>query len=146
MKLTKAQKLIIATFVLLMHLVLLLIVTRVTDGEEKKKNKKNKPVPVLLISRHVQFVPKEDKMADPRAPRTNCPTTYRGIGLKRTWDGRVFEIAKGWPADRAGIRLGDVIEVWDLGREGDYMVFDLVRDGKTLHFRIKMEDICEGPK
>lgn len=74
-----------------------------------------------------------------------CAAKYRGIGVRTNWgSGVVVEVAPDGPADRAGIRLDDVLLT-----EGSFILpLDTVvevrveRVGLVLTFRVAVSDVC----
>lgn len=83
----------------------------------------------------------------------DCQKTYRGIGIKRSWGGRIFDVVPGGPADKAGIRVDDVM-VNDALEIDRYMVGHKVtvrveRDGRQFEVEVVIGRVCfseqEGP-
>jgi predicted metalloprotease with PDZ domain len=105
------------------------------------------PTRVALLSGDIELQPKEEDNLNPNSLHLNCPETYEGIGIKRRWGGMVTEVAKGWPADRAGIKVGDVIEPWFFDAVDGFMSFEVHRAGRVIKMRLKTERICfrDGP-
>lgn len=106
---------------------------------EIEKPKKPKPNQVEIYD--VELLAKDDRESTTNFALT-CPHTYRGIGVKRAWGGRITSVAPGWPADRAGIKEGDIMEPWDINEENGYMEFTITRNGKTVKMILRTEDIC----
>lgn len=74
-----------------------------------------------------------------------CAAKYRGIGVRTNWgSGVVVEVAPGGPADRAGIRLDDIL----LTEGGFILPLDTIvevridRAGQVLTFKVKVSDVC----
>jgi hypothetical protein len=56
---------------------------------------------------------------------------------------RITNVAKGWPADKAGIRPGDIMEKpWDARAINGYMRFTIIRDGRRTEFYLQTDNIC----
>lgn len=108
----------------------------------KPERSRSERVPASLISTDIEFQAKSEDNLIHSSLHLNCPRTYDGIGIKIRWGGMVTEVANGWPADRAGIKVGDVIEPWFFGVEGGFMSFDVHREGRVIKMRIKTEKIC----
>jgi hypothetical protein len=122
----------------------LLITLHVTSEEDDASAPS--PVATVLIG-EVELQPKMEDTLNPNSLHLNCPHTYEGIGIKRRWGGMVTEVAKGWPADRAGIVPGDVIEPWFFEPENGFMSFEVHRSGRVIKMRLRTEKICfrDGP-
>jgi predicted metalloprotease with PDZ domain len=78
---------------------------------------------------------------------TNCPDTYTGIGTITGFDGTVFEVAPGSPADKAGLRVGDeLLNNEDFGinkwKEGTQKTMKIKRNGKVVTKTITIGTIC----
>jgi len=100
------------------------------------------PVEADLISGSPELLPKMERVLDPSALHIDCPATYEGIGIKRAWGGMVTEVAKGWPADRAGIVPGDLVLPWGIDPYEGFMEFEVHRGGKVVKMRLRTEKIC----
>lgn len=139
------MRILIALFVVLMHASP--IIWMILPHEEEKQKRPPGETTVDLISGDVELQSKEEQTRDPNALHIACPKTYEGIGIKRAWGGRVTEVAKGWPADRAGIKIGDTIEPWLFYPVDGFMEFEVVRGHKRAKMRLKTEQICfrDGP-
>lgn len=81
-----------------------------------------------------------------------CPRTYNGIGVTRQSVGEfdehphVIEVAEGYPAYRAGIKVGDVLLNWYqlVGDKGTPVVVKIMRDGVYMEFNTIREEICSS--
>lgn len=71
-----------------------------------------------------------------------CKYTYHGFGWRHAFDGVVTEIARGYAADRAGLRVGDEVTDYPLGSEDGWLVWR--RTGVEMRARVKRETICQG--
>lgn len=118
----------------------------ITFGAQREAPTPPKPAQAHLIG-DVELQPKEEENLNPNSLHLSCPHTYEGIGIKRRWGGMVTEVAKGWPADRAGIIVGDVVEPWFFEPENGFMSFEVHRGGRVIKMRLKTEKICfrDGP-
>lgn len=73
--------------------------------------------------------------------------SYRGIGIKHFW-GPIQDIGAGSPAERAGLREGDLLMNDDiLGPDrypiGTRLVLRIERDGRTMDVPVTIGEICE---
>lgn len=131
---------LIAAFVVLAHVAA--IVLAVYQPEEDKEQPKKAVTDATLVSGDVELQPKLEDTLNREALHLSCPSTYEGIGIKRRWGGMVTEVAKGWPADRAGILPGDIVEPWMFEPVDGFMEFEVVRGAKRVKMRLKTEKIC----
>ena len=69
----------------------------------------------------------------------NCKV-YKGIGISYTILGNITKVAKGYPADLAGIRVGDNLLAQAIVEDKAYLI--LKRLGKELKFVLNTESIC----
>jgi hypothetical protein len=69
--------------------------------------------------------------------------SYIGIGIQFFPDGRISDVAKGYAADRAGLKVGDrIIDSMNYHRVGDYEYISVIRNFRKITFKIKVERIC----
>jgi PDZ domain len=127
---------IAALLTLALHLSLLLSLPH-----EEEKQPKKAPPSVDLVSGDVELMPKQETL-DAYAMHIDCPHTYEGIGIKRNFGGMVTQVAKGWPADRAGIQVGDVIEPWNFEPVDGFMEFEVIRGAKRVKMKLRTAQIC----
>ena len=73
--------------------------------------------------------------------RSNCPDTFDGIGIILNWSGQVVQVAKGWPADRAGVRVGDTIVGGVNGHRAPGRLPQIHLHGRD-NMLIKTENVC----
>jgi hypothetical protein len=130
---------IAALAALLMHVAIVWIA--VYQPEEKREKKPPPPLLANMVT-DAELVDKIEESADPNALHIQCPQTYRGIGIKRNFGGEVVHVAKGWPADRAGIKVGDILEPWGFEEVNGFMEFEVIRGPKRVRMRLKTEAIC----
>jgi hypothetical protein len=104
-------------------------------------------IPAAFMPTDVTLVPKVEDQLNPDALHVDCPDTYEGIGIRRDFSGRVIEVAKGWPADRAGIQVGDVLEPWGFEAVNGFMEFEVHRGRQVVKMKLVTERICfrDGP-
>lgn len=109
-------------------------------GVSIPKKSDRPPIKVEIVDfAPLDFVP----LSDDSLVHVHCPMTYEGIGVEFDWTGRIFRVAKGWPAHKHGIQVGDVVHGYrELFPVDGYMTFDVDRNGKILHFNIKTEKVC----
>jgi hypothetical protein len=112
--------------------------------QPKLENQPKGPPPPLLANMvtDADLIDKIEERVDSNALHIECPQTYRGIGIKRNFGGEVIHVAKGWPADRAGIRVGDILEPWGFEEVDGFMEFEVIRGSKRVRMRLKTEAIC----
>lgn len=73
-----------------------------------------------------------------------CANQYEGIGLAFNVMHKVVKIAKGWPADRAGIRIGDyLVDPYNMLPKDGIMEFEVIRNDKKVRMRLRTESICQ---
>lgn len=134
------MNLLAAAVSILIHVAAILLALHQPD--ELKQPKKDGVTDATLVSGDVELRPKSEDTLSASALHLDCPQTYEGIGIKRGWGGRVTEVAKGWPADRAGIRVGDSVEPWMIDPVDGFMEFEVVRGATRVKMRLKTEKIC----
>lgn len=74
-----------------------------------------------------------------------CKRTYEGFGFRYAYVAAgylVTEVAPGYPADRAGMIRGDVLEQVHL--EGADVVYVAHRAGSVIRLPMRRETICQG--
>ena len=123
---------------------------------EKPNNKK-----ISIVKIKFQEIGKEkekslNKEKDTKANRKECGENfYYGIGVRVTFENAIISVAKGYAADRAGIKEGDWVEGFVDHKQGVFKngtsfkgdenvgidIF-VVRNGKRLKFTIIREKIC----
>lgn len=89
----------------------------------------------------------EPRPAASQAP--DCPSSFGGIGIGHNGIGYVTEVVAGYPAARAGIKVGDILENLDLirGEAGTPVIVMVRRHGQLQLFQMIRENICtEKPK
>ena len=131
---------LIAAFVVLAHVAAILLA--IHQPEKDTQQPKKGVTDATLVSGDVELQPKVEETLNRDALHLSCPQTYEGIGIKRRWGGMVTEVAKGWPADRAGILPGDIVEPWMFEPVDGFMEFEVVRGSKRVKMRLKTEKIC----
>jgi len=136
-KASRPTKALIAAVVVAAHLSPL-----IPRGGKEPEKKKGPPEAMLLAE--PELLEKDERSADPRAVRVDCPQTYDGIGVMVAFgSNRITNVAKGWPADKAGIRPGDIMEKpWNARAVNGYMAFTIIRNGKRTEFNLQTDNIC----
>lgn len=87
------------------------------------------------------IIPKEDG----EGTSTECEEWYGGIGIIQDFESEITYVAHGYPADKAGIRLGDVIVEQNdeiRGDPGTKLTLNILRNKKKLVFNLVREKIC----
>ena len=75
---------------------------------------------------------------------TPCDNQYEGIGLAFNPMHKVVKVAKGWPADRAGIRIGDyLVDPYNMLPKDGFMEFEVIRGEKKVRMKLRTENICQ---
>ena len=108
-------------------------------ADEKKEKDKPK------IEKSKPDITTADPANVPPGDSQKCPDFYGGIGIILGTDGFIIEVADGYPAARAGIVPGDVIEgdtKYIKGKIGTPVDVVILRDGKTLKFSLIRAKIC----
>lgn len=108
-------------------------------GDAKNLRQAVKPLSVRLI--------KEEDGSAAAAPQACEQGSYSGIGIMTTVFGSILSIGQGTPAERAGLRLLDVIQnaeilAPDRHKEGTRLVLIVLRDGVELSVEVTIDRIC----
>lgn len=103
--------------------------------EDGKAKEQDAPVEVTFI-----------QLPRPQASKLPCDAPYGGVGLK-SFGPQVEEVAPGYAADRAGIKVGDwILNKWhaqDLrGEPGTHVTIIVERKGQRFVFDVVREKIC----
>ncbi len=100
-------------------------------------------VVINLIETEAKLIDKDERVGK-NDIHSDCPKTYEGIGIKVTFGGSITAVAKGWPAAKAGVRVGDVIEggAYGFQIENGRKKFTVIRDGQRIAFDLPIENIC----
>ncbi len=75
-----------------------------------------------------------------------CDDWYGGIGVQTDYGGIITYVGKGYPADRAGIKIGDHMRehfVGVRGEPGTQVDVTFTRDGVEFTKTFTREKICE---
>lgn len=73
-----------------------------------------------------------------------CPDTYEGIGVEYDGSGQITYVGAGWPAERAGLRVGDyMLDVWGVQPVDGWITLKVRRAGAVSTWRIPTEQICQ---
>jgi hypothetical protein len=110
---------------------------------ESKKREENESKVVLPKKKEL---PPEQRVVEHK-----CEEWYEGIGIQHGPNCVINYIAKGYPAHRAGLRIGDRTEFDGTdcpgrGPLGSMLTLRVIRDGKVLHFTMVREKICTSPE
>jgi predicted metalloprotease with PDZ domain len=152
---------------ILIHASLLLIIT---SGKNSKAKEKSSSVKISIVDKPTdkeiksnktlippsenksKVVVKKKKKAKQRQQYVDheCEQWYSGIGVMNSQDGScvITHVGKGYPADRAGIVIGDLIlndgvECPGRGPLGTHITVRVMRGTKVLVFNLVREKICE---
>ena len=116
--------------------------------ESKKLEEKVPETKSNIVIPKKKELPPEQKVVDHK-----CEKWYEGIGVQHGPNCTIDYIAKGYPADRAGLRIGDrtgpLTETGDCpgrGPLGSFLNLRVIRDGKVLYFKLVREKICTSPE
>ena len=123
------------------------IVDKPTD-KEIKADHKSTPLP----ENKSKVVVKKKKKAQEKQAYIDhkCEKWYSGIGVMNNGDGSclITYVGKGYPADRAGIKPGDLVLKSDLecpgrGPLGTHILVKIMRGTQVLTFDLVREKICQ---
>lgn len=114
-------------------------------AENKLKSIKNKPKNITADKGKTLKKAVEDSAP---AAQESCTHWYGGIGIMSTIKNNntqeVFDVSPGYPADKAGIQVGDVITPSEeiRGEPGTVITIIVRRYGQELKLNITREKIC----
>lgn len=127
-----------------------------SEGDSKSNKASGSPDSATIVDKGANGKPKppiemEITLVDPEPPKSDgapeCAgdNWYGGIGIvqdERT--GILLTVAKGYPAERAGLLVGDrlLTRLNIRGEVGTIATVTLVRDGSILQYNIMREKIC----
>ena len=134
---------------LLLHALLLIAFI----PQEQPEQEQRKPVPVNRLgdNGYLRVIIEGDEDHDGKIDKSGLAkdtckgTEYTGIGISITLFGTVIQVAKGSPAERAGILVGDVIPAgldFDSSKSGTVEVH-IERGAQELTLTIKTKSICK---
>lgn len=120
--------------------------------QEKKKHQPNhvdilpkpsEPVEVSLVE-----IPRDKGPGKKKKPKVEkCEPSYGGIGIQISWyTGTITDVYKDYPADKADLRVGDVIQNFGsfeiMGEVGTEIDLVIVRNGEVIVKQLIREKIC----
>lgn len=133
---------------LMLHIVLGTVSTTVIPKQNKKQDVKHNGDGSGYESVELKILPKANKRGK---SNLKCDKYYTGIGIYTIPNGDACIIRtaiEGYPANRAGIRTGDVIVSPSCymirGDEGVPLYLTYERDGVRFTVTLIREKICEG--
>jgi len=95
----------------------------------------------------IELIDKDETQVTSNAIHLNCPETYEGMGVRFNPQGKIIQVAKGWPAHKAGIQVGDyLIAPYLVSPYNGFIEFDIERNGKRVHMKLRTEHICSRDK
>ncbi len=120
-------------------------------------NNKNMPATSMYNEENKTILPKtqeveitvieddEDGIAK-KNQEQKCPNNYGGVGIEIGFD-VIQKVFAGYPADRAGIKPGDIVVQISDGKEirgpvGSKVTLVIFRDGLIINFELIRESIC----
>lgn len=115
--------------------------------ESKKKKEKVQETKSKVVVPKKKDLPPEQKMVDHK-----CDEWYSGIGIQHKIPGcTIGHVAKGYPADRAGLQVGDLVITTDSdcpgrGPLGTMLTLKIMRGSQVLTKTMIREKICTSPE
>ncbi len=123
----------------------------ILDKPSNVENKvKDKPLPenkskIVVKKKKKKRVPPEQKVVDHK-----CEEFYVGIGVQHDYSGscKITYVGKGYPADRAGMQVGDLAmrgpdgDCPGRGPLGTMLTIKVMRGTQALTFTMVREKIC----
>lgn len=111
-----------------------------------EKKKAEEPIEVGLIN-----LPKKAKPAKSQKDHSKdeCDYFFGGIGIEHSGlDGKVDKVYAGYPAEAAGIQVGDALVDYShiIGEIGTEVSVTLTRDGQTITKTMIRDKICMSPR
>lgn len=125
-------------------------ITKIKIKQEKKKSKKgeSKDNDIYVLNEIMEKLQKalEDQMAVQKI-MSECDKFYMGIGVTHSsLFGEITNVAPGGPADRAGIRKGDIpldeLDIRDKYPEGTTITVSVLRNGIIHNIPVTIGKIC----
>lgn len=117
------------------------IIDKPSDKEVKQKQIPPPENKSKVVVKKKKKVPPEQKYVDHK-----CADWYGGVGIQHPSPGsyEVAYVGKGYPADRAGILVGDLVLNGDelRGTPGTKVVVHVMRGSRALTFYLVREKIC----
>jgi hypothetical protein len=120
---------------------------------ETKNEQEKIPEDKGIIIEQKKKLPPEQIVVDHK-----CEESYEGIGIQfdymSTQMCKISHIAKGYPADRAGLKVGDLllsdaksdVDCPGRGPIGSLLTLQVVRGGKHFEVTLVREKICTSPE
>lgn len=126
---------------------------------EQQKDKKNKGVEkdedLYIVQNIIDVLEKVEELAKEEAAIKSmlnvCESYYMGIGIVHSsFLGKIVEVVPGGPADKAGIKVGDIpldsLEIRDKYEEGTQITIPILRDGIMYQIPVTIGKICTKEK
>ena len=156
---------------ILIHIIILSIKIPVAENKNKGKLKKKSPITVKIKQKkgtgnddnkdlflekqiiaqlkQIQKLAEEEQAVKKLLEK--CDTYYMGIGVVHSsLFGEISEVVAGGPADKAGIKPGDVplddLDIRDKYPEGTQITIPILRDGTMLQIPVIIGKICTKSK
>lgn len=137
---------------LALHVLLLVIVLGRTPDPKEEENPRQLPVSVELLpltsQNTVEPVENEstgEAQVDGIKTEQVCDSeneTYMGVGITYApFSGEILSAPSDYPAYKAGLRPGDIIQERNKTANG-WVTYDILREGKNLSFQMKEQPIC----
>jgi len=115
-----------------------LILDKPSDKEVESKKQPSKSKSTLIVKKKIPL--KQEYV------NHECTIWYGGIGIQHPNGGSyaVEAVGKGYPAERAGILIGDLIINGEelRGEPGTYVTVKILRGTKALSIEVVREKIC----
>lgn len=118
--------------------------TQTNDGEIQDKKSDDKPVEDKSISIDIIQLPKKDESKDKGVTECKDNFWYGGIGIEQNANREIIYIAHGYPAEKAGLKLGDIIlsDVEIRGEPGTQVTLDIRRGDEMFNITITRDKVC----
>jgi predicted metalloprotease with PDZ domain len=129
-------------------------IVKVKIKQEKKQEDHggdDKDVEIFVIKEIEKMLEEMQKLAKEEAALKSimrkCDKHYLGIGVTHSsLFGEITNVAPGGPADKAGIRVGDIpldsLNIRDKYPEGTVITIPILRDGITHNIPVTIGKIC----
>lgn len=111
------------------------------SGSSKKLNK-------LYVLQDAKKLQKKQEKTGIKSISKDCKKYYTGIGIVHNgFFNEISQVASGGPADRAGIKVGDVLaepthRIRNQYSEGTVINVPIIRNGITINMRVTIGKIC----
>lgn len=132
-----------------------IVKVKLQQQEDQQQNKGSKDEDLYVIKDILEQLEKIEKLAKEEAAiqsmMEKCETFYMGIGVVHSsLFGEISEVVPGSPADRAGIKVGDIpldaLNIRDKYPEGTNITIPILRNGIMYEIPVTIGKICTKEK